>query len=645
MKKVIFVLSLVLLPCFIFAQENDVAAVETVVTEPAVDESGTALVPDADADAPVLSELDVAVVEETSDDVIESEEETAEPEVSLSQEERIAAAEQALEDAKAEYENRLEEIKEFYLAKFRAAADKKETALAEYEQQRDLLAESDKLRLLEEEVYAARRSPEETELLNLRKAELDAVMESKFAEISAKAGPEENMLACEEIKGKIWDLREDVRIRSEAFNAEKDAETARLVDEITNAPYVEGETDSSGEPTRTALQRRSNRCDETRALAETAKSENLKTLLAEIAPAEKQLFSELSAAYRTLEAGRYVTNSFTDDVIFRVKSFNGEHGYWKVSITSGLFEHIGIMEMDFELTYEEVTGKKFIKPAQMTEIEFAEFSNNVTFYDSLFRTNANAIYARVYFTMYHWREANEYRFTPSKLEIVKAGENPKVIHKEARVPAKAFIYYGAPVHEVRSEENIKKDAQRAAKIVEREQKKAGTFNPAYSYDGTNTSTLVQQKGRGAFVIAPATVLPTDGSGKVGLDELNAELCFGLGKFGFIGADFGIQVPFIKEQIMEFGLVGGANYKFGKYVRPYIKGTANVSTTYNAILRAGAGCDITVGIFLFNIGYDYGWNFDYNNHLNPNVDKSVLLEDDSVPCSTNHKITIGIGVAF
>lgn len=629
MKKVILFLLLILFPCFIFAQESDVAEVETSVET--VVESEV-----ADEEMVVADEVDV----EISSDVLVETEENA-----LSQEERIAAAEKALEDAKVEHENRLEEIKEFYLAKFRSAADKKETALAEYEQQRDILAENDKIRLLEEEVYAARRTPEESEKLNFRKEELNAVMEAKLSEISAKIGPEENMLACEEIKGKIWDLREDVRVRSEAFNSEKDAETARLVDEITNAPYVEGETDSSGEPTRTALQRRSNRCDETRSLAETAKAENLKTLLAEIAPAEKQLFTELSAAYRTLEAGHYVTNSFTDDVIFRVKSFNGEHGYWKVSITSGLFEHIGIMEMDFDLTYEEVTGKKFVKPALMTEVEFAEFSDNVTFYDSLFRTNANAIYARVYFTMYHWREANEYRFTPSKLEIVKVGENPKVIHKEARVPAKAFIYYGAPVHEVRSEENIKKDAQRAAKIVEREQKKAGTFNPAYSYDGSNTSSLVEQKGRGAFVLAPATVLPADGSGKIGLDELNAELCFGLGKFGFIGADFGIQVPFIKQQIMEFGLVGGASYKFGKFVRPYIKGTANVSTTYNAILRAGAGCDITLGIFMINLGYDYGWNFDYNSHLNPKADKSVLLEDDSVPCSTNHKITIGIGLAF
>lgn len=649
MKKVLIVLISVFVPFFIFAQEiesqtsENSANVENVVESSVVD-SVDDVVENENEPAVVESENVSETDETTESDVgvsVESEEESDVEAEETALDERALAEAAALEKynlAKEETDKKIEEIKAFYLEKFRSAADKAETALAELNQQTDIRAEMDKLRLVEEELYAARRSEEEAQELESRKTSAAFVMNVKTPELSQKVGPEELMLAAETIKGSIWDLRENVRQRSEAFNAQKDAETAAKVDEITNAPYVEGETDTSGEPTRTALQRRSNRCDEARANAEMEKQTYLDQLKAEIAPAEKQYFTELAAAYRNVEAGRYYTNSFTDDVIFRVGNFNGEYGYWHVTITSGLFQHIGILEMEFDLTYEEVTGKEFVKPDLLTDEEFTDFINTVTMYDYLFRTNANYISAKVYFTMYKWRETNEYRFTPSKLEIIKAGDTPKVIHKESRIMAKPFIFYGAPVHEVRSEEDIKKDVKRAAKIVEREQKKAGTFNPAYSYDGSNTKDLVQQKGRGAVVISGTAFIPSGDSEsdiQTSLNSLGVEATFGLGKYGFIGADFGIKVPFIREQIMDFGLVGGVNYKLGKFVRPYVKGTANVSTTYNAILRAGAGVDFTISIFLLNIGYDYEWSFDYNNRM----------VNDSVPCTQLHRISAGFGVAF
>lgn len=642
MKKVLIVLFSLFIPFFIFAQEVESqeaaepvkAETEVVVTsddvQPVVQEGEVAVEGEITAEAEVTDEI--AEADETAEDESEEAEEPVD--------ERALAEAAAIEKynlAKEECDNRIEEIKAFYLEKFRSAADKAETALAELGQQTDIQAENDKLRLVEEEIYAARRSDEETQELERRKSSYEFLMTEKTDELSMKVGPEDSMLECENIKAAIWDLRENVRQRSEAFNAEKDAQTAALVEEITNAPYVEGETDSSGEPTRTALQRRSNRCDEAKALAEVEKQTYLDQLNAEIAPAEKQYFTELAAAYRTVEAGKYFTNSFTDDVIFRVGNFNGEHGYWHAKITSGLFDHIGIMELEFDLTYEEVTGKPFVKADQMTDEEFTDFINTVTMYDYFFRTNANVISAKVYFTMYKWRETNEYRFTPSKLDIIKASDTPKVIHRETRIQAKPFIYYGAPVHEVRSEEDISKDVKRAAKIVEREQKKAGTYNPAYSYDGSGTKDMVQQKGRGAVVITGAA-MPVAGASEsnFGLNSLGIEATFGLGKYGFIGADFGIQVPFILEQIMDFGIVGGVNYHLGKYVRPYVKGTANVSTTYNAILRAGAGIDFTFSIFLLNIGYDYSWNFDYNDRK---------INDKSIPCVQKHKFSAGFGVAF
>lgn len=637
MKKVFVILTALFIPFFIFAQESDAQADVNAVEETKVEVTAEAGDEIAAADEITDGDEVAAADEIAGDEEIAAE---AEDEGETPADERALAEAAAIENynlAKEECDIRIEEIKAFYLEKFRAAADKAETALAELGQQTEIQAEKDKLRLAEEEIYAARRSEEEAQELERRKASNAFLMNVKTPELSEKNGPEELMLAAETIKGSIWDLRENVRQRAEAFNADRDAQTAAKIDEITNAPYVEGETDSSGEPTRTALQRRSNRCEEEKANAEAEKQAYLDQLKAEIAPAEKQYFTELAAAYRNVEAGRYYTNSFTDDVIFRVGNFNGEHGYWHATITSGLFQHIGIMEMEFDLTYEEVTGKPFVKADQMTDEEFKDFINNVTMYDYFFRTNANVISAKVYFTMYKWREANEYRFTPSKLEIIKASDTPKVIHKETRIMAKPFVFYGTPVHEVRSEDDITKDVKRAAKIVEREQKKAGTYNPAYSYDGSGTKDMVQQKGRGAVVITGATFLGAgDEDASVSLDSLGVEATFGLGKYGFIGADFGIEVPFIREQIMDFGLVGGVNCQLGKFVRPYAKATANVSTTYNAILRAGAGVDFTFSIFLLNVAYDYSWAFDYNDRK---------INDKSVPCTQAHKISAGFGVAF
>lgn len=651
MKKVFVILFSIFVPFFIFAQEVEAqTAVENVSTEEnavvdavqnveaTVSEADNIQAQLTDGEGPVENQPDESEASEVGEDSTEEGEETDE-ETEAPVDERALAEAAAIEKynlAKDECYARIEEIKASYLDLFKTAADKKETAEAELGQQTDIQAEMDKLRLVEDEIYATRRSDEETLELNRRKSAFDFLMTEKKPELSVKVGPEENMLAVEAIKTQIWDLRENVRQRAEAFNAEKDAQTEALVDEITNAPYVDGETDSSGEPTRTALQRRSNRCDEAREMAEIEKENYLNQLKAEIAPAEKQYFSELATAYRTLEAGKYFTNSFTEDVIFRVSNFNAEKGYWNAKITSGLFGHIGILEMDFELTYEEVTGKPFVTADKMTDEEFEEFNNTVAIYDYFFRTNANVISAKVYFTMYKWRETNEYRFTPSKLEIIRVADSPKVIHKETRIQAKPFIYYGAPVHEVRSEADIAKDALRAAKIVEKEQKKAGTYNPAYSYNGSSTKDLVQQKGRGAFALTAATVLPQGSNKGVGLDQLCAEVTFGLGKFGFIGADFGIDVPFIQQQIMEFGIVGGANCKLGPYIRPFAKATVNVNTEYNAILKAGVGVDFTFGIFMLTFAYDYGWYFDYNNRL---------VNDNSVPCVNKQKISAGFGLAF
>lgn len=646
MKKVLFVITVLFLSTLVFAQEAEVEQEKSVNIEVVTNETEQDSVTNEAAEvqnetAAVGEETEATETEDSQEqDLVAAGEESQEPEEPIDERALAeAAALEAYEIAKEEYEENVENIKEYYLELFKEAKDKKETVEAELGQQMDILAEYDALKLAEEAVYAARRSDEDTLELNRRKSAIDFLMTEKTAELSQKIGPEENMMAVEAIKASIWDLRENVRVRAEAYNAEKDAETEKKVADITNAPYAESETDSSGEPTRTALQRRSNNCIAVRAAAETEKETYLKQLNAEIAPAEKQYFSELAAAYKVVEAGKYVTNSFCDDVIFRVGNFNGEKGYWKATVTSAIFNHTDLMNLEFNLTYEEVTGKPFKPADQLTDEEFAEFKSNVALYDYLFRTNANVIFAKVYFTMYHWREASEYRFTPSKLEVVKIGDPVKVIHKENRIQSKAFIFYDAPVHEVRSESAIEKDVQRASKIVEREQKKAGTYNPAYSYDGSSTNSLVEQKGRGAVAITAATVIPSGNFEKIKVDNVSAEVTFGLGKYAFAGGDYSIYFPVSAANLnMEYGVVAGANCKLGQYVRPYIKGTANMNNHEKGIVKAGGGLDFTIGLFMINVAYDYGWYFDLNK-------KDDNIQLSTKPIEQNHKISVGLGIAF
>lgn len=643
MKKVLLLVISFLTPCLLFAQSAEPPA---ALESPQISEETTTIISEAESDKEILAseETTETTAETETDEVSEIEEESATNDDEDSEEAEPTPEELALQTYEAALATATEketEIKAYYLDKFKTAENKKQTVAAELGQQTDLQTVKDELRLIEDTIYAARRTDEETTELNRRKAALDFLLNERGEEFGAKTGAEDVIAAAENIKAKIWELRENVRQRSEAYNSERDAQAADVIDKINNAPFGESETDSSGEPTRTALQRRTNLCNAELAAAAADEETYLNQLKAEIAPAEKEYFTQLRAAYTEVDTGKYQTTSFTQDVILRVGNFNGDKGYWKANISSGIFGYTGLLDMDFEITYEELFGKKFVTADLMTEEEFAEFKNNVALYDHLFRINSNAVYAKVYYEIKHWKETSEYRFMPSRLEILRVGETPKVIHKESRIQAKNFINYSCEVYEVRSESDIQKDIKRAAKIVEREQKKAGTYNPAYSYSGGSTSDMVPQKGRGAVCITPSTILPT-----VGLDMLNAEVTFGIGKFAFIGADFGIEVPFINEQIMEYGIVGGANYQFGRFVRPYAKVTANITNTYYGKLKIGGGIDFTFGVFMLNVSYDYGWNFDFNNHFNPNIDKSILTEADfDVKHNNDSKISVGFGIAF
>ena len=506
------------------------------------------------------------------------------------------------------------------------------------------------------EVKKALLTPEELEalaLLNQKKAEINSYIEENREDLEDYVDPSQLIFMIESLKAQIDNHRKEIQGQIDSYCAAKDSERDSQVDQIINAPLTTVETDEFGTQTKSSLERRKNKAQEIIDATEADKkiySDSLKTQLKD---EEKENLSALKKIYFVLDKFNYKTTSFIDGLSIDIGPYDGKKGKWTASIEANLLDVDGLIKNNFDLTYSEVTGKKLKDLSKMKEEELKEYKNTVNFYDSLFEEKFPVLYAKLYYNVIHWQGPSEYRFIPKKIEIYKIeNSRQKVIKKIDLLSPKVFTKF--PAIAVRDEKAIAKEKEKRINLLEKEQKarekKLGV--KLYSNPDVSAKTYgkdpVIQKGRGSLIIS-VNDFEDFNNPEVGIDHFQADLTFGLGKFGFMGADFGLFFPIETDKmIFNAGLTGGMNVKIGQVLRPYILLGADYCTNYSGVAKAGLGCDfILAKVICLNVNYSYNCNVDLMQYLNKDarMEKISSGQDLELPLSFLHNFSLGIGFAW
>ncbi|MCR4742409.1 MAG: hypothetical protein K5866_06020 [Treponema sp.] len=606
MKKFIFILALLTFTNFIFSQE--------------VEES-----PES-SESPELAESQIQEIEESSEveipetveisDSTELTEEEIPESVEIPEEEESAAAEESSESL-------------------------------------EIPAAEENIKV---EVTKGLLTPEELEfqaLLNQKKEEINSYITENQEDLEDYLDPSELITIIESLKAEIDNHRKDVQGQIDTYFAAKDLERDSQVDQIINAPLTTVETDEFGTQTKSSIERRKIKAQEIIDATEADKKLYLDTMQAQLKNDEKDNLSGLKKIYFVLEKFNYKTTSFVDGLTIKAGPYDGKNGKWTVNIEANLLEVEGLIKETLDLTYSEVTGKKLKDLSKMKEEEVKAYKDTVNLYDSLFREDVPVLYAKLSYKLIHWQQPSEYRFIPLKIEILKIeNSRQKVIKKIDLISPKLFTRF--PAIEVRDQKTIAKEKEKTINILEKEQKakerKLGV--KLYSDPDVSAKTYgkdpVIQKGRGSLLIS-VNDFEDFNNPEFGIDHLQADLTLGLGKFGFMGADFGLLFPVSKENmVFNAGLNGGMNVKIGQILRPYILLGADYYTDYRGLAKAGIGCDfILAKVICLNVNYSYNCNMDLIQYLNKEarMEKIASGQDLDIPLSFLHNFSLGIGFAW
>ncbi|MCQ2575272.1 MAG: hypothetical protein MJ162_00915, partial [Treponema sp.] len=528
---------------------------------------------------------------------------------------------------------------------------------------RQMRIQEDERRAYEEAEAAKNRKAEENEEIERAKAEFASLAQEQKATLSKKVGAEEKINAIEQMKESICAIREDIQNKKDAYNEDKDIETNAKIQEIRDAEYRMTETDSMGNPTKDAQELRKKKIAAVRAAAEKDKVQRGKELQASIQATDDKAMSQLKTSYSALEAGTYTTNSFTNDLTVRIGNFDGQSGTWPLTVTSELFGYTTLFEQEIPLSYTDVTGKKYKPISKMNEAQFAEYTETVELYDSLFRSTTEVFYVNLTYKISKWSWASQYRFEPVKCEIVRLDKKSKVLHKVTADDMKKVTFTMYPTYEVRTKQTIDKEQKKIAERIAKEEKADAKKHPVTPsvYGSENSSvrvstgtsaaskaavTEISQKGRGCLIVTADVNLPSNplqgfDPKNLSIDSLSAELTFKTGKFSFVGLEGNVLLPFDKDDLsFSAGLETGFSARLG-FVRPFVKFGADLDNQLFTTGKIGTGFDfIMLKVMDLTIGCDYNWQ----------IDTMGLIAHKNGPEFNNylnkfHKVYAGVGFAW
>ena len=467
-------------------------------------------------------------------------------------------------------------------------------------------------------------------------------------------------------KSDILSVRDLIKSQTAIYNYQIDEQLEKDKSEILNAPVLLAESNGMGELSDAARIRRQSKINELEKDAAAKKKAYLDKIQSDLGSNEKKELGLLASYYKDLEGHTYSVNSLSEGFSHTIEDFNVDDGCWYINFRYRMPGIEETLNTTVKIPYQEITGKKFISIDKMNDAEFNEFQENLYIYSQLFKELPEVFFGKLDYVVYRWKLASEYRMVPVSLEVSYLPNKNKIVAKqEKNLSPRIFVMN--PPKEVRTKAEISADAVNATKIIAKEAKEseseADRLYREYTNNFENARTAnskepVIQKGRGAFIISTAKYIEGDYiDGLINAfdpealipDLVSMELDFPLTNFGFWGLSSGVYLPVEPGNInFQFGFNFGFNFMITNHFRPYIQAAAVVDTKYNGILKAGGGLDIILGKrILLNLGYNYKWNYDFNNLLNPDVDTSMMTEEEkkSIPFSTGHKISIGVGIAW
>ncbi len=472
---------------------------------------------------------------------------------------------------------------------------------------------------------------------------------------------EANIKEVEDSKKRLYEILSTYEKLIEDFNKKVDEETELECKSIYAEEYTSVELEADNNPSQDAIKRREERCNIVRDDARIKKEKYAAEQKALIEADEKKERNYLAASYKVMESGKYSISSYADNLNLSIGNFDGGKGAWIVTLTYNL---CGKEVMNFEtyLDFEDVTGQKFISADKMSTSQLKAFSAVVDSYDKLFKKCPEVFCARINYDIYRWKQNSEYRFVPTRCEVLNIARKNKVILRLGKIDIKPRVFIIDDGVEIRTKQEIDDDVlkfnKQLAKEAKENQTEADKLYQSYTENYQNDKSKsdkdpVIQKGRGAFVVSLSSMNlneeMSDFGNNIAIDVLDLELCIPKWKYFFWGFDTGLYFP-VGHGVFDvkFGLLCGLNCQITHFFRPYTKVNVDFDTRYQASIKAGAGLDFIIAdTILINIGYSYNWDFDHNYKLNQDFDLTPIPEDqrDTVPLSMNQKFSIGVGLAW
>lgn len=352
----------------------------------------------------------------------------------------------------------------------RNADEKTQRLIEESNQRKRIQEEEDRRRAQEEALRAKERSfYEQKEIEDKRREFIEAEQELRSS-LQKDSTVEERIEYIESLKAQLNQLRFVSLNQIEGFEREKQLELDEKTDSIMNGPLSIVEKDANGNITADAKKRRQQKVDNIVLSNQKEVEDYKKEKLNQLKEDNAKVLPILANAYTKLEKSTYVATNINDSLLVRVGNYDGQTATWKLHISSSFFDYENLFDEYMDLSYSDVTGSKKTDILKMTDEQMAEYNANIEIYNSLFNSSTPVFYVKLTYEMLRWKDASEYHFVPVKCEIIRLGKKSKVIKtlKKQDLKSDNFILY--PQEEVRTKAEIKKDIERAEKILETENK-------------------------------------------------------------------------------------------------------------------------------------------------------------------------------
>jgi hypothetical protein len=307
------------------------------------------------------------------------------------------------------------------------------------------------------------------------------------------------------------------------------------------------------------------------------------------------------------------------------------------------FGQVKVYEKLVYLDYSDLLSKRFPAPDKMSEKQKAEYEFNIDYYDKLFRETKNSLHIEFKFRIQHWQLASEYRILPQEIKICKTEISTMILKTIPQKDLEQNFFYMEPRIEIRTEDEVKVDWQRIQSLLADE-----SYIPD-SIDDYEESQEEEKpvKGRRNFYISTNLIQNDFDFSDINFSSLFLDYAQGyfnlaMTKNLFAGANFGYNLKSIGQSpIYCYGIDFGTNLNFGKWCKPYIFTGLELITNNFADLKAGAGFDFIMGLFLINVSMNYNWQINIDFFLDNNPD--TKLKDAEKEQFWTY--SIGIGLAW